>query len=173
MCVGAPVSSLPDDQLNAIADSPSVAPRPGVSWFVAQAADGRIAEARRVRDERAAIRSQLESLAAQRTAEAARQREEMQRLQRATEQARIDQEATVAQLQQQSEQQQQQIAQSRLATQAVASSMKVLSAAPSTRAPAAAVTRPAPVRRGARTTTSPLRIGGTSQAAGAGLNIGG
>jgi len=173
MCVGAPVRSLPDDQLNAIADSPSVAPQPGVSWFVAQAADGRIAEARRVRDERAAIRSQLESLAAQRTAEAARQAEEMQRLQSATEQAAIDQEATVAQLQLQSEQQQQQIAQSRLATQAVASSMKVLAAGPATSAPAAAVTRPAPVRRGARTTTSPLRIGGTSQAAGAGLNIGG
>lgn len=103
----------------------------------------------------------------------AAQQLEMARLQAQQDAAAQQQQRTATELQAAEQQQQQQIGQSRLATQAMASSMKVLATRPPGGAPAAAVTRPAPVRRGARTTASPLRIGGTSQAAGAGLNIGG
>lgn len=131
-------------------------------------ADSATERARAERDRRTA---ELEAIAAQRTAEAARQSAELQRLQAAQEQALIDQQNTTAELQRQRELQQQQIGQSRLAVQAAASSVKVLAQGPTTSGPTAVVSRPTPARRGARTTQSALRIGGTSQASGTGLNI--
>lgn len=174
MCAGlglSDVSQEPDDSLNAIADRPVFGAQRGVSPLLLVAANSATERARAERDRRTAIRAELEGIAAQRTAEAARQSAELQRLQAAQEQASIDQQNTTAELQRQGELQQQQIGQSRLAVQAAASSAKVLAQGPATSGPTAVVSRPTPARRGARTTQSALRIGGTSQASGTGLNI--
>lgn len=123
---------------------------------------------------RAQSRADMARITSERTQIMQQQDEEMKRLQAAQVEAANNQDRQAAEIKAAEQQQQQQLAQARVATDAAIASMRVLQARPATKAPTAQATRQrnAGIQRPAARSRG-LRIGATSAAPGAGLNIGG